>query len=154
MQWQHGTYSVLPDGSLILEPFTSDGRQLISDPCENPKNSEYFRYNQTEIYKRYLVYTDDFHNIPRLDLFRFDGSPMTPMYLVYQPPEMLPTQTLNPTAMAYATSDAKRSLSGYTVHAEVTGRNVFKRFDLTSVDQWWWVGIFMTFVGGIILLCS
>lgn len=51
MQWQHGTYSVLPDGSLILEPFTSDGRQLISDPCENPKSSEYFRYNQTEIFK-------------------------------------------------------------------------------------------------------
>lgn len=33
----------------------------------------------------------------RLDLYKFDGSPMNPMFLAYSPPQMLPTITMNPT---------------------------------------------------------
>lgn len=51
MQFQHGTY-VLPDnGSIVLTPFAVDGRQLWSDPCANAKNAVYTRYNQSELYR-------------------------------------------------------------------------------------------------------
>jgi hypothetical protein len=35
--------------------------------------------------------------LKRLDLYKFDGSPMNPMFLAYNPPQMLPTITMNPT---------------------------------------------------------
>lgn len=50
MQWQHGTYSVKSNGSLVLTPFASDGRQLFSDPCAGD-TSVYTRYNQTERFR-------------------------------------------------------------------------------------------------------
>lgn len=52
MLWQHGTYSLEPNGSLVLKPFTSDGRQLLSRPCASDY-ATYTRYNQTEIFKVY-----------------------------------------------------------------------------------------------------
>lgn len=48
MQWQHGTYSKNANGSLTLEPYAVDGRQLLSSPCEH-KNAIYTRYNQPEL---------------------------------------------------------------------------------------------------------
>lgn len=50
MQWQHGTFVENSTGSLILTPFSVDGRQLQSDPCSY-KHSVYTRYNQTETIK-------------------------------------------------------------------------------------------------------
>ena len=47
MQWQHGTFSINGDGTLILEPISVDGRQLLSDPCKS-EVAIYTRYNQTE----------------------------------------------------------------------------------------------------------
>ena len=47
MQWQHGTYEIFANGSLIMTPFAVDGRQLMSDPC-NGDDAVYTRYNQTE----------------------------------------------------------------------------------------------------------
>ena len=44
----------------------------------------------------------------RLDLYQFDGAPLNPMFLAYDPPQMLPTITMNPTAAApSATAKAK-----------------------------------------------
>jgi len=48
MQWQHGSYNVLSNGSLQLTPIAEDGRQLMSDPC-NFKTSIYTAYNQSEL---------------------------------------------------------------------------------------------------------
>jgi hypothetical protein len=79
---------------------------------------------------------------------------MSPMYLVYQPPQMLPTQTLNPTAIAYATGKAKRSLLNDGIYTETLSRDVIRRINSASIDQWWWIGVVMTFVGGIVLVCS
>lgn len=50
MQWQHGTWEKLTNGSLVLTPFAPDGRQLMSDPCNLP-NSIYTRYNVTELFE-------------------------------------------------------------------------------------------------------
>lgn len=77
-------------------------------------NSLFIRYYQPEYFQQYSVYTDPFHNIPRLDLYEFDGTPMQPMYLVYSPPQMLPTSALNPitstTASPTSKAKAKRGL--------------------------------------------
>jgi hypothetical protein len=50
MQWQHGSYSLEPNGSLVLTPIPSDGRQLSSNPCVG-NSAAYTRYNQTETFK-------------------------------------------------------------------------------------------------------
>lgn len=55
MQWQHGSYVSLPNGSLILTPIAVDGRQLLSEPCKMGVGS-YTRYNNTEHFKvRYRI---------------------------------------------------------------------------------------------------
>lgn len=50
MQWQHGSFTKLANGSLVLDPIKVDGRQLYSDPCLY-KNSIYTRYNTSEMFK-------------------------------------------------------------------------------------------------------
>ncbi|KAK2759531.1 Reversal of tor2 lethality [Arachnomyces sp. PD_36] len=95
MQFQHGKYTRATNGTLYLTPFAEDGRELVSNRC-NGKLSTYTMYNQTETFKRYQVGPDVINGLKRLDLFRFDGSPMPPMYLVYRPPLMVPTKELKP----------------------------------------------------------
>lgn len=50
MQWQHGTYEIFSNGSLVMTPFAVDGRQLYSTPC-TADYGVYTRYNQTETMK-------------------------------------------------------------------------------------------------------
>lgn len=50
MQWQHGTYVIYSNGSVVLTPFAVDGRQLLSEPCASDA-SVYTRYNQTETFE-------------------------------------------------------------------------------------------------------
>lgn len=50
IQWQHGKFSKLTNGSLVLEPIKVDGRQVYSDPCSF-KNSIYTRYNTSELFE-------------------------------------------------------------------------------------------------------
>lgn len=96
--FQHGKYTLNGNGSLILEPFAVDGRQLYSDPCNlSEDESDYIRYEQVEKYSKFEVYIDLYHGRYRLDMYKFDGSPMPPMFLAYKPPQMLPTSTMNPT---------------------------------------------------------
>jgi hypothetical protein len=109
MQWQHGTYSLPGNGSIILDPIPIDGRQLISSPCTYD-TAIYTRFDQPVLLKAYETLTDGFHNVPRLNLFEFDGTPIQPLYQAYDPPQMLPTQTLNPTASSEPTSKVKRDM--------------------------------------------
>jgi hypothetical protein len=60
MQWQHGKYEKLANGSLTLTPIKVDGRQLYSDPCQY-KNAVYTRYNASEHFK---VPFSHFHQTP------------------------------------------------------------------------------------------
>ncbi|KAL9131593.1 MAG: hypothetical protein Q9175_006720 [Cornicularia normoerica] len=148
VQWQHGTYTKNANGSLTLTPFGVDGRQLLSDPCNNA-NAIFTRYNQIELFKDYEVVVDDYSKAQRLNLFAFDGSPLNPMYLAYKPPEMLPTQTLNPTATASgaaatttSTGKIKRNLEDMNDFIEPLNKNVLrKRREYVNADKWWWMGV-------------
>ncbi|RMZ90694.1 hypothetical protein DV736_g2063, partial [Chaetothyriales sp. CBS 134916] len=160
MQWQHGTYSVPGNGSIILEPFSVDGRQVMSSPCSYD-NSVYTRYDQPEYMSSYQVLTDPFHNVPRLNLYLFDGTPLMPLYLAMSPPQMLPTITLNPTAAATATgsSKVKRGVDGdeSLVQAsllDALGRPSFlpTNADLTNPDRWWWAGVGFIAIGTVLYM--
>lgn len=116
--------------------------------------------------------TDPYHGIQRLNLHEFDGTIMQPMYLVYSPPQMLPTITLNPTtAVAGATTVSnpkrvKRSLRvngdrmfdvpinrkmGSGIAGDDMGGSGLVAQAVVGVDAdwWWWVGLTMTGVGGL-----
>ncbi len=94
----------------------------------------------------------------RLNLFQFDGSPQIPMYLVYNPPEMLPTQTLNPTSSATPAATAKSrvvrrdmpDMSGERI--ELKGPMILTPKDPYNADTWWWVGVGMTALGTIMYM--
>ncbi|OXV07640.1 hypothetical protein Egran_04596, partial [Elaphomyces granulatus] len=172
MQWQHGTYSKESNGSLVLTPFAVDGRQLLSSPCSGDY-SVYSRYNQTEVFRvgvffsravdvtslthfvlqSYRVYNDPFHHVLRLDLYQWDGTPVNTLYLIYKPPEMLPTTTINPIHKATATGRTKRNTDDATI--EPLNKNVLlKRADPMNPANLWWIGLIMTSLGGIALFFS
>ena len=78
------------------------------------------------------------------------------MYLAYKPPQMLPTQTLNPTSssdgQAKSTGKAKRDTVDQGDHfaEEPLNKNVLvKRREPINADKWWWIGAGMTGLGGM-----
>ncbi|OAX78288.1 hypothetical protein ACJ72_07407 [Emergomyces africanus] len=178
LQFQHGTYKVEANGSLVLTPFSSDGRQLVSEPCV-AQHAAYYRYIQPELFQRYEVLIDPFHKVDRLNMYRFDGSPLNPMYLATRTPQMLPTQTLNPTdkthsATGTATSTGERRAKARRaggsgskengdyefVQRPLSNSTFIKRMDyyhsrmdkLSRIDKVWWLGVIMTSVGGVVLI--
>ena len=175
LQWQHGVYSLPGNGSLVLQPFGFDGRQVMSSPCSYDQ-SVYTRYEQAELIKSYQVLTDPYHNVPRLNLFQFDGKPMQPMYLVLNPPQMLPTQTLNPTSTATPTKKAKvkrdqegdgdaeesnseelaQKLLQQNHHQDAPlNKNVLltgRKSELYNPDKFWWVGVGLVAVGTVLYM--
>jgi hypothetical protein len=166
IQWQHGSYEKGANGALTLNPIKVDGRQMYSDPCQY-KTSVYTRYNVTMKFKvrqrrhtirclvrmvltpikTYQVYTDTYRNKMRLDLFQADGAPLQPLWLVYNPPKMLPTQTLNPLVTATPATGGKVKRGDLPLNHEV----LFKRTDgKVRADQWWWFGVMLTASGGFL----
>lgn len=107
--------------------------------------------------QRYEVLEDPYYGVKRLNLYRFDGSPMNPMYLAYKPPQMLPTQTMNPTtsatgaAQARQTGKVKRGLEGMSL--PLNKHALRKQRDLMDADKWWWFGVVMTALGSIGYFC-
>lgn len=100
--------------------------------------------------------TDPYHGVLRLDLYRFDGSPMNPMYLAYKPPQMLPTQTMNPTtsatAGAQATGSSKIKRGEQEVTVPLNKHVIKKRQEPIDLDRWWWIGLGMTGLGSVAYL--
>ncbi|KAL4401116.1 Reversal of Tor2 lethality [Malassezia pachydermatis] len=43
--WQHGNYTIFPDTSIRLDPFTADGRMQLLDTCGTNPNKIYY-YSQ------------------------------------------------------------------------------------------------------------
>lgn len=158
--YQHGTYNISENGTLVLNPIEVDGRQLFSDPCNDDGVSTYSRYNQTETFKEYAVGIDPYHGIYTLQLYQYDGTPMQPLYLAYRPPMMLPTETLNPTSSATSTDDSssnkKRSLRSLVRRSLENRRktNAIKRQNtsfLTS-NAIWYISAGMLGVGSLLFL--
>lgn len=147
--FQHGTYNISDNGTLTLEPYKVDGRQLLSDPCKQEENAVYSRYNQTEKFKQFAVYVDPYHGRYRLDLFQFNGAPMPPMYLAYRPAMMLPTETLNPTQEAASqpenTGSTRAKIRRSIDNRKVTG---IKKHSVVDYNSLWWFGVSMIAAGG------
>ena len=105
------------------------------------------------VLQSYRVYNDPFHNVLRLDLYQWDGTPVNTLYLIYKPPEMLPTTTINPIPKATATGRTKRNTDDATI--EPLNENVLlKRVDPMNPANLWWIGLIMTSLGGIALFFS
>lgn len=143
------------NGSILLQPIEVDGRQLLSTPCQYD-NSVYERYYQPELIKTYEYEVDKFHNVPRLNLFQFDGSPQQPLYLAYNPPQMLPTQTLNPTAAAAsATGKTKRGEQVFLQSDEPMNKGaIIHPKEPINADRVWWAGIGLVAVGSALFTFS
>ncbi|KAK9367234.1 chaperone for protein-folding within the ER, fungal-domain-containing protein [Lipomyces kononenkoae] len=150
LQFQHGTYSFAPNGSLLLSPIAVDGRQLLSDPCTS-EESVYSRYSQFEVYSEWEILIDDYRGQYQLQLYKFDGSPMNPMYLVYRPPLMLPTITMNPTASATSSATASSTANAKSrLKRSFENRSKTDAIKRPTIDGvfWWWIGMIMMIGGG------
>lgn len=134
--FQHGKYELLANGSLVLTPIEVDGRQLLSDPCGDVADaSVYTRYVQPVLFQAFSVSLNAYHGRMYLQLYQFDGSKMQPLFLAYQPPLMLPTETLNPTDGSKGKrSNVRRSLENqYRTNAV--------RETYGDYDKYWWGGV-------------
>ncbi|SCU83106.1 LAMI_0C02014g1_1 [Lachancea mirantina] len=166
--FQHGNFEISDNGTLTLNPIQVDGRQIFSDPCNDDGVSLYQRYNQTEVFKSFEVHFNDYYGKNMLQLYQQDGSPMQPLYLAYQPPQMLPTETLNPTAA----DDSKATATGSSASASATGnkkrslRSAVKRSlenkhrtnavksenRFFNANFYWWVSAGLIGVGSLVFL--
>lgn len=91
MNWCHGTYDLVANGSIVLYPL-GDGYQQIQDPCA-PVSNFLENYNDTELYVLWNIYQDAVRGYT-LQLYQFDGTPLAPLWLLSTSPNMLPTQQL------------------------------------------------------------
>lgn len=112
--YQHGKYELLANGSIVLTPFGEDGRIQVQEPCAAKSNVITY-FNQTELFGGWDIYADTKKQF-RLQLSRFDGSLMAPMYLYANPPTMLPTQVLSANVSASAFPDNFSGAVGFNPH--------------------------------------
>jgi len=102
LQWVHGNFSLLDNGSITMQPFP-DGFQQIQDPCAPQSNFIDPVYNFTELYQAWQIFQDPVVGY-KLHLFMWDGTPVAPMVLMSASPTMLPTQSLRQQPAAPATT--------------------------------------------------
>lgn len=107
MNWVHGTYELLSNGSIVMNPF-GDGFQQIQDPCAAVSNFIEV-YNDTELYQSWRIFMDP-QDGPKLHLFQFDGSPVAPQFQTSLVPNMLPTQLLRNVTPPETPPPSKRAL--------------------------------------------
>ncbi|THH05900.1 hypothetical protein EW145_g4463 [Phellinidium pouzarii] len=102
LDWSHGTYEILDNGSIITTPF-GDGYQQVQDPCA--ANSNLIQnFNFTELYQSWRIFQDPVTGY-KLHLFEFDGTPVEPQFQVSNQPNMLPTQILRNVTPAFSTTN-------------------------------------------------
>lgn len=139
--YQHGTYEILNNGSLVMKPIAVDGRQLLSDPCGvSETESQYTRYVQPTWFQKYYVQVDSYSGKMKLQIYQFDGSLMQPLYLAYKPPMMLPTEALNPTDSASETKSTLRRRLKRSLENQYRTTAV-KSFNYEKYDKYWWSAV-------------
>lgn len=106
--WQHGDMEYLPNGSLLLKPFGADGFQQVENPCSAFSN-QVTRYNQSILFSMWRVFPLPGGTGVHLNLYEFDGTPVAPMNLIANPPNMLPTHPII-TPIATASGNIRRDL--------------------------------------------
>lgn len=106
--------------------------------------------------KSYELLIDPYHKVPRLNLYRFDGSPMAPMYIWSTTPNMLPTTTIHP--QATHTGKASRAMRRIKRRADQTAFHYHdidhKRpqpaFPLVKPNTIWYMGVGLSGLGGVL----
>lgn len=78
---------------MSLYPFPTDGRIQVQDPCA-AKTNIITEYNQFVLMADWGITIDGQTANYVLRMNRFDGAKLPPMYLIANPPNMLPTQVL------------------------------------------------------------
>lgn len=137
--YQHGTYKLLDNGTLVLSPIAVDGRQLLSDPCGiNENNAQYNRYVQSTYFLKYQVFISPYHGRYTLQIYQFDGLMMQPLYLAYKPPLMLPTYALNPTDKASETKTTLRKRVKRSLENQYYRTNAVKQSPHPWFDRFYW----------------
>jgi len=109
VNWSHGLFSLLSNGSITFTP-VGDGYQQIQNPCAATSNFIQ-NYNDTELYLSWTIWQDPILG-PQLHLAQFDGSLLPPMNLLSSTPNMLPTQSLR-NAPSPSTTVLKRSTTNF-----------------------------------------
>ena len=102
LNWAHGTYDLLSNGSMVFNPF-GDGYQLVQDPCA-AESAIIENFNYTELYQSWRIFQDTTDGY-KLHLFEFDGSPVAPQFQVSAEPNMLPTQVLRNVTVEFTSQD-------------------------------------------------
>lgn len=97
LMWDHGSYVILGNGSIITTPF-GDGFQQVQAPCEAVSNFIQ-AYNFTTLYRSFRIFQDPTDG-PKLSLANFDDSPNPPFFQISSTPTMFPTQSLVNTTTA------------------------------------------------------
>jgi len=87
--FQRGSYTFQPNGSITTAPIAADGRIEVQDPCAYTTTVMTY-YNQPGLYSGWSIINDANHNQYRLQMYAFDGSPLSPMWLKYNPASMWP----------------------------------------------------------------
>jgi hypothetical protein len=80
------------------------------------------------------------------------------MFLADKSPQMLPTRTLNVTvgrASPTTIHNPRRDVGvGFGI-SEQLNKNVFtKSREPVNTGRWWWLGVIMTSIGGVVLIYS
>lgn len=151
MTFQHGSYEILSNGSVILTPIAVDGRQLLSDPCGYKSDeAKYVRYEQKTWFEKYQVSISDYHGRYMLQIYQFDGSPMQPLYLAYKPPMMLPTGALNPTDNSEPTKASVRKRVRRSLENQYRTNAV--RETSPFFEKFYWVGVVVLGAGSAAML--
>jgi len=127
LQWQHGNYQALQNGSIIMNPIASDGRQQVQDTCAAVSNIIQ-QFNSTVFMSTWENRTDPILG-QYLILYQFNGVPVQPLYPYASPPVMLPTQTLTANVTAgqqangalYARAQSILSMGAVTVLGGLIG---------------------------------
>lgn len=138
LQWAHGSYTLPSTGGIDMVPIAVDGRQLVSTPCTS-KTGTYIRFSTNDTMQSYTIALDGYRGEYKLTLNRLYGSPVQPLYLIYDPPQMLPTTTLLPTS----TGKSKRSLDSLSAPSS-----------MKEWDKMWYASMGMIALGLAGFICT
>jgi len=110
MIYQHGNYSLNPNGTITLFPIESDGLVQTQNACA-AVSSVVTQFSAQFLFSYWRIYQDPTTQDYHLHLFEFDGTPKAPMTRRSTKPIMLPSTTLvgNP---ATQTANSRRKRDG------------------------------------------
>lgn len=79
---------------------------------------------------------------------------MNPMFLAYSPPQMLPTQTLNPTTAggASAKPTSKIRVKREPEPGHPTRSKILYPMSFENYDRVWWLGVLLIGIGSMMFM--